>query len=347
MGDSAEMPISDKSTEKMETATTASESRISDSKALIPVFNGLVEDAEKTQILKRQRVHPTPEPGHNGLVKDAEKTRILKRQPVHPTLEPGQDGLVEDAEKTQVQKRGSQTSTPLPLPEIFPLVQTPGRAGTRTRPISKQDVAKASALQERFRQLCLSLFFRSYSPVRSLGFTSSINGEGKSFLATVMANVLAHDSSDPVILLECNWEHPSLHEYFGIPATPGLGEWLRGECSETAIRHQYDHNLTIIPAGEGRRDAVRLLKQMRQKGLLEMVARSNELLVVDLPPVVTSAYGALAAALVEALLIVVHGGVTTDLMLTETYAQLKGLPVYGIILNQMESRIPRWIRQLL
>jgi Mrp family chromosome partitioning ATPase len=295
MGDSAEMQISDKSTEKMKTVNTASESRTAVPETLTPVSHGLVEEAEKTQVLKRV----------------------------------------------------SQTSIPLPLPEIFPLAQTSGRGVTRTRPIAKRDVANASALQERFRQLCLSLFFRSHSPVRSLGFTSSINGEGKSFLAIVMANVLANDSRDPVILLECNWEHPSFHEYFGIPATPGLAEWLRGECSETAIRHQFDRNLTIIPAGDGRRDGVKLLMQMQQKGLLESIARSKELLVVDLPPVVTSACGALAATLVEALLIVVHGGVTTDLMVTETYAQLKDLPVCGIILNQVESRIPRWIRQLL
>src|SRR5215475_14198614 len=150
MGDSAEMQISDKSTEKNETATMASESRTADSKALIPVFNEQVDEAEKTRVLKRQHVQQTPEPEH--------------------------EGLVDEAEKTQVPKRGSQTSTPLPLPEIFPLVQTPDRASTRTRPISKRDAAKASALHERFRQLCISLFLRSYSPVRSLGFTSSING---------------------------------------------------------------------------------------------------------------------------------------------------------------------------
>lgn len=233
------------------------------------------------------------------------------------------------------------------IPEVFTPAQTPQPEITAAHPISKQDKENGAALQERCRQLCLSFFFRNNSPLRSLGLTSSINGEGKSFLATVMANVLASDSSDPVILLECNWEHPSLFESFGIPATPGLAEWLRGECSETAIHHQFDHNLKVIPAGEGRRDAVRLLKQMQQKGLLEMLAHSNEVLIVDLPPVVTTAYGALAATLVEALLIVVRSGVTTELMVAETFQQLKGLPVEGVIFNQVESRIPRWIRQML
>src|SRR5438045_1238778 len=90
--------------------------------------------------------------------------------------------------------------TPYPVqPEIRPLVQTPRPKGTRTRPISKRDAARIAALQERCRQLCLSLFFRSQPPVHSLGLTSSVSGEGKSFLATVMASTLARDSSDPVV----------------------------------------------------------------------------------------------------------------------------------------------------
>src|SRR5205807_5586521 len=95
--------------------------------------------------------------------------------------------------------------------------------------INKRDAAEAQMLQEQCRQLCLSVFFREHAPVRSLGFTSSIGGEGKSFLAMLTSRVLAIDSSDPVTLVECNWSHPSLHESFGCPAVPGLAEWLRGE----------------------------------------------------------------------------------------------------------------------
>jgi Mrp family chromosome partitioning ATPase len=237
-------------------------------------------------------------------------------------------------------------STPL---EVLPAVQSPKQLKSRSRADSKRlaEVANARVIQERCRQICLSIFFHEHAPVRSLGFTSSIAGEGKSFLTMVMANVLAHDSSESVTLLECNWEHPCFHEYFGIPPTPGLAEWLRGECEECAIRHTFDNNLTVIPAGDGRRDAVKLLRQLQQNGLMRTVAHANELLVVDLPPVIPSAYGALAASLVESLLIVIRAGVTTDLMVAETCGQLKDLPVQGVILNQMESRVPRWLRQLL
>src|SRR5215471_5650060 len=217
----------------------------------------------------------------------------------------------------------------------------------RARSIPKQDAAHVRVLHEQCRQFCLSTFFREHAPVRSLGFTSSVGGEGKSFLSIMAAQALAEDITSPVMLVECNWEHPSLHKYFDIPAAPGLAEWLRGECSEVAIRYEIDRNLTVIPAGNGRQDAVRLLSQIQEDGLLNTLADSNELLIVDLPSVVTNAYGVLAASLVESLVIVACAGVTPEAVIAETSTRLEGLPVQGVILNQIQSRIPGWIRQMI
>jgi len=273
-----------------------------------------------------------------------EETREIDITRKMEALKPSHEAVVSEPGTNGTGLPKSASSPDVPT-ELVPVTQ---HSKTRSRSISKQSAANASALQERCRQLGLSLFFREHAPVRSLGFTSAIAGEGKSFLTTVMASVLAKDVSDPVTLLECNWEHPCLHEHFGIAATPGVAEWLRGDCDETDIRHRIDPNLTVIPAGEGRRDAVKLTQQLRQQGLLAAFTSSpNELLVVDLPAIVTCAYGSLLASLVESLIIVVRAGVTTDRMLVETCAQLKDLPVEGVILNQMQSKIPRWIRQLL
>src|SRR4051794_41157086 len=67
---------------------------------------------------------------------------------------------------------------PLPVPQ-------PGvprkEAGITRSEKSEPGAADVYILREQCRQLCLSLFFREHAPVRSLGFTSSLNGEGKSF----------------------------------------------------------------------------------------------------------------------------------------------------------------------
>lgn len=236
------------------------------------------------------------------------------------------------------------SETPRSLPISYQK-KTPGKK-VLPQLLNKRDAANARMFQEQYRRLCLTLFASEQSTIRSLGFTSSIGGEGKSFLATVMARFLAHDSIEPVTLVECNWEHPTLHETFDIPATPGLAEWLDGTCSEDDVRYDAGENLTVIPAGDGIVDAVRLLKRIQQRGLQKLV-KQNELFIFDLPPVITSSYGSLAASLVDTVILVVRSEVTPARMLAETCAQLNGVPIHGIILNQGNSHIPGWIRQIL
>ncbi len=216
-----------------------------------------------------------------------------------------------------------------------------------TSQVVSHDLLSAQAMRERCRQICATIFFRERSPAHSLGFTSAVGGEGKTLLAMVTASVLANDSSKPVTLLECTWERPRLHEHFGLDRQPGLAEWIRGECSEEEMRHRITENLTVIPAGDDKGHAMRLIHQMHEKDLFTRLRHGYESFIVDLPAVVTSGYGTLAASLVDALIVVVHAGVTPDVLVGDACSQLKELPVQGILLNQIESRIPRWIRQML
>jgi protein-tyrosine kinase len=264
-------------------------------------------------------------------------------------IEAKEEALTDEEQSLYVVVKKDLSPKVATLPAPPTIVESKKTRGKKPQPAksNKRDETNARMLQESCRQLCLSLFYREHAPVHSLGFTSSIDGEGKSFLASVTAKVLAHDSTKPVTLVECDWEHPSQYEYFGIPATPGLAEWLRGTCDEDEIRHQVDENLTVIPAGNGSQDAVKLLNQVLQHGLQKTLKRANDLYIVDLPPIITSGYGSLAASLLESIAIVVRAQVISERMVVETCTQLKDLPIHGIILNQDESRIPRWIRQLL
>lgn len=216
-------------------------------------------------------------------------------------------------------------------------------ASVYPRFIPSHDAAKVHLIEEQCRRVCLSLFFREQNPVRTMGITSSIPGEGKSFVAIMMAHVLANDSTRPVTLIECDWEHPSLHDYFGFLTAPGLAEWLRGECAEADIRHKVNGNLTIIRAGDGQQDAVRLLQQITKSGLRNALAHDDENLLIDLPPMTTTSYSVFAASMVDALALVVRAGVTPDSLVADACAYLNNLPMVGIILNQVVYH-PRSLR---
>jgi Mrp family chromosome partitioning ATPase len=215
------------------------------------------------------------------------------------------------------------------------------------RRLSRRDEADLHAVREQARKLSLALFFREQSPVRSLGFTSAVGGEGKSYMALMTAAVLAHDSTEPVILVEANWEHPTLHAQLGLPPTPGLAEWLRQECDEAEACHQVAENLGVIVAGNGRDDAVKLLRVLRERSAVDRISATRALYIFDLPPIVTCSYGHLAASVAESVILVVRAGVTPEGMVAEACAQLKDLPVEGVMLNQVSSHIPKWLQHIL
>ncbi|MBA2393691.1 MAG: hypothetical protein H0V70_13220 [Ktedonobacteraceae bacterium] len=222
------------------------------------------------------------------------------------------------------------------------------KAVQRSSPMpSKRALEEAQMLRIRCKQLCVSTFFQSHVPIRSLGFTSAISGEGKSFLARMAAESLADDDSVAVTLLECNWEHPSFNTDFNLAHGPGLAEWLRQECSLDAIRRPTQRNLTVIPAGESKNNAIGLLRAFHQRGVLDVLTRPNEVVIVDLPAITTTPYGQLAASMADSLILVVRMGVTPASFITEANSLLKDLPVQGSIFNSVVSQVPRWLRQVL
>lgn len=201
---------------------------------------------------------------------------------------------------------------------------------------------------EAYRQVLLSLFVGGgASKLSTFGFTSVSPKEGKTFLAYLAASLLANDCARPITLLEINWEHPSLHKSFGVPATPGLAEYLRGECREDQIYFQVRDNLTIVPAGAGKYDAARLIERLRNDYVPDLLARSKSIVLFDLPPLVSCGYGMLAASLPEQVGIVVRAGKTPMPQVARAYEQLQAFTTSHLILNDISSRIPGWLRSLL
>ena len=89
------------------------------------------------------------------------------------------------------------------------------------------------------------------------------------------------------------------------------------------------------------------LAELRRQELHERLADPDELMILDLPSVLGSYYGMLAARLAEALLLVVRAGSTPSSFVTRAIEELKQMRVEGIILNQVQTRVPRWLQSLL
>lgn len=253
------------------------------------------------------------------------------------------------ATRHEIERIAIHTDSPLLLEQAptFDLTDTQSDGQRPARDKRRTGDPRIPLLQTQCLKLSLSILARPGRHARSLAFTSAIPGEGKSFLATLTASSLASKSHKRVILVDCNWENATLHTLYDLPPTPGLAEWLRHECTIDQIRHSVSPYLTVIPAGDAFQDAVILTDTLRAMGPHTLLTTPDETLVVDLPPVLTSAYGAVLSQQFDAVLLVVRSGVTRDVFIQEACRELSASAVEGVVLNATRSRIPRWLQRVL
>lgn len=279
-----------------------------------------------------------PSEADNGNKNDQQTTVILSRTTARTHLDASLDHGHEVAPASQNREAS--------LAPIVPIL-TPAKTLSLPWVLSRWESPTVARIRLEFQRTCLPLFFAEQSPIHSLGLTSAAAGEGKTSVAWLVSYTLASSSRRPVVLVECDWEHPTFSRDLGIPATPGLAEYLSGASELAEIRYPFLPNLTVIPAGLGGADALTALAELKQEELHDRLADPNDLLILDLPSVLDSYYGVLAARLAESLMLVVRAGDTPSALVSRACEELADLRVEGIILNQVRTTIPRWLQRLL
>lgn len=88
-----------------------------------------------------------------------------------------------------------------------------------------------------------------------------------------------------------------------------------------------------------------MVLELLREGVLEELQRRTDVLIADLPPVVACSFGSTAATAFDDLLLVVRSQVTPVARVREAVGQLHTQP--QIVLNGVQTRIPRWLRGLI
>lgn len=201
---------------------------------------------------------------------------------------------------------------------------------------------------EHFRRIYLALQVATESDTQlAIGITSSIGGEGRTTVATGVAAAMAADMESPIVLIEADLSHPGVHRVLGIAPQPGICEYLRGESDLSTALRQISDRLFVLPAGDARGEASRLIRQLASGELRNQLDASGAILVYDLPPILTSSYGVMASMMVETLAFVVRAGTTTDAQVRDALSRLDDASVRGLVLNGAQPQLPAWLRQRL
>ncbi len=197
----------------------------------------------------------------------------------------------------------------------------------------------ASRGAEQFRTLRSRLYqLRSNQPLRTLLISSSVPAEGKTFVASNLAQAIVRQPDRRVLLIDADLRSARLHLPFGAPSSPGLSDYLRGEADEEAvIQCGSESNLCLIAGGTEVTNPSELLSNGRFSALLNRVGPVFDWIILDSPPCLPVADSAILANLCDAVLMVVRAGVTPSDVAQRGLQELQSHPVVGVVLNAVEE----------
>ena len=147
----------------------------------------------------------------------------------------------------------------------------------------------ATAISEQFRTLRTKMhyLFGEKEHGRVTLLTSSVPGEGKSFVSGNLALALAY-SDRKTVLLELDLRKPQLTKNFNLPQNhPGLTDYITGKANLPAIIQAsgIEPNLDLISSGTLVNNPSELLERKQLKELILNLRNIYDDIIIDSPPV--------------------------------------------------------------
>lgn len=192
---------------------------------------------------------------------------------------------------------------------------------------------------ERFRTLRSRLYkIASTRKLKTVLITSGVAAEGKTFVASNLAQSIIQQPEMRVLLIDADLRSSRLHLLFGAPNCPGLSDYLRGEADEYAVVQKgLNENLFLIPGGSQASNPSELLLSERMKQLLSLVTPIFDWIIIDSPPALPVHDASIIADMVDGVLFVIRAGTTDAEIAERTAAEFQGKNLLGVVLNQVQK----------
>ena len=146
---------------------------------------------------------------------------------------------------------------------------------------------KRSLAAEEFRRLRYAIKdILKNKDNKSLLITSSISGEGKSYIAANLA-ISYSLTGKKVLLVDCDLHNSSLGKIFDSADTKGVTDILLGNTAmDKLVKHVPGYeNLYFLPAGSIHDEPSGILESQRTIEMLSFLEREYDLIIIDSPPI--------------------------------------------------------------
>jgi succinoglycan biosynthesis transport protein ExoP len=200
---------------------------------------------------------------------------------------------------------------------------------------------RSTIITEAYRTLHTNILLsRAAEPAKTLLFTSSTQGEGKTLTALNTA-VMFTQMGARVLMIDADLRHSSCHKVLGATNALGLTEVLTGQRElQEMIRPLATPPLFLLTSGSRPPNPVALLGSKKMLDILASLREHYDYILIDSPPVMPVADAVLLSAMVDGVVLVVNSQETPNYIVRETRARLTyaRANVLGVVLNQVNMR---------
>lgn len=178
---------------------------------------------------------------------------------------------------------------------------------------------------ESFRSLYTNIgFLGSDSPIHSLVISSAVHAEGKSTVATHLAQAAAA-MGRRVLLVDADLRLPQIHRILSLSNEQGLSNAISTNTPVTELiqRSPTWDNLFVLTAGAIPPDPTKLLSSQKMRLIMEQLRQQFDLVIYDTPPLLGLADASILAVHTAGIVAVVRIGKTDRSTLTQALDQLK------------------------
>ncbi len=201
------------------------------------------------------------------------------------------------------------------------------------------DKNSRSAISEAFRALRTNLqFLKTKNKNLIISLSSTVSGEGKTFIAINIAAVLAL-SQKKVILVDLDMRKPKIHSIFNTDNTHGVSTVLSGQDKiENCIIPSGVMNCDILVAGPVPPNPSELILSEEFDYLLNYLSSQYDMVILDTPPVGLVTDGVLVMKKSDVQLFILREGVSNRKFLEgfEKLNHIHGFSNLAFVLNAIK-----------
>lgn len=177
---------------------------------------------------------------------------------------------------------------------------------------------------------------------KTIAITSTSGGSGNSLTAANLAISVAMELNRSALLVDANFQTPSIANLFGIHVNHGLSDYLLADkpIGELLVNPGIER-LVILPAGKSMFNSTELLHSPKMIRLVEELRSRypSRIIIFDMPPILSHDDTLGFSPYVDCVLLIVEEGHTKIDDLKHAASLLQETNVLGTVLNKSTDHI--------